>query len=52
MRVVVADACSDAAAALALIVLTLLPAVPYMPGGSKFMRNAPVPLEAIFPHGA
>ena len=23
-----------------------------MPGGSKFMRNAPVPLEAIFPHGA
>ena len=25
--------------------------VPYMPGGSKFMRNAPLPLEAIFPDG-
>ena len=25
--------------------------VPYMPGGSKFMRNSPVPLEAIFPDG-
>jgi hypothetical protein len=22
-----------------------------MPGGSKFMRNAPVPLEAVFPDG-
>ena len=22
-----------------------------MPGGSKFMRNAPLPLEAVFPHG-
>ena len=25
--------------------------VPYMPGGSLFMRNAPPPLEAIFPDG-
>eukprot|EP00591_Stephanopyxis_turris_P003245 CAMPEP_0195510614 /NCGR_PEP_ID=MMETSP0794_2-20130614/3209_1 /TAXON_ID=515487 /ORGANISM="Stephanopyxis turris, Strain CCMP 815" /LENGTH=152 /DNA_ID=CAMNT_0040638067 /DNA_START=53 /DNA_END=511 /DNA_ORIENTATION=+ len=25
--------------------------VPYMPGGSKFMRNAPPPLEAVFPNG-
>jgi hypothetical protein len=24
---------------------------PYMPGSSKFMRNAPPPLEAVFPHG-
>ena len=25
--------------------------VPYMPGGSLFMRNSPVPLEAVFPDG-
>ena len=25
--------------------------IPYMPGGSKFMRNAPPPLEVVFPHG-
>jgi hypothetical protein len=25
--------------------------LPYMPGGSKFMRNAPLPLEAVFPDG-
>ena len=25
--------------------------VPYMPGGSKFMRNPPPPLKAIFPNG-
>ena len=24
---------------------------PYMPGGSKFMRNPPPPLRAIFPDG-
>lgn len=24
---------------------------PYMPGGSKFMRNPPPPLRAIFPEG-
>ncbi len=24
---------------------------PFMPGGSLFMRNSPVPLEAIFPDG-
>jgi NADH dehydrogenase (ubiquinone) 1 beta subcomplex subunit 9 len=25
--------------------------IPYMPGGSKFMRNAPPPLEVCFPDG-
>eukprot|EP00940_MAST-03C_sp_MAST-3C-sp2_P000672 g672.t1 len=25
--------------------------IPYMPGGSKFMRNAPPPLKVVFPHG-
>ena len=25
--------------------------IPYMPGSSKFMRNAPPPLEAVYPHG-
>jgi oligopeptide transport system substrate-binding protein len=25
--------------------------VPYMPGGSKFMRNPPPPLRAVFPQG-
>eukprot|EP00501_MAST-03F_sp_TOSAG23-6_P000848 GSMAST32.ASY1.ANO1.880.1 assembled CDS len=25
--------------------------IPYLPGGSKFMRNAPPPLEACFPDG-
>lgn len=25
--------------------------VPYMPGGSKFMRNPPPPLKAVFPEG-
>ena len=25
--------------------------VPYMPGGSKFMRNPPPPLSLVFPHG-
>jgi NADH dehydrogenase (ubiquinone) 1 beta subcomplex subunit 9 len=25
--------------------------MPYMPGGSLFMRNSPLPLEAIFPDG-
>jgi hypothetical protein len=25
--------------------------VPYMPGGSLFMRNSPPPLNAIFPDG-
>ena len=24
---------------------------PYMPGGSLFMRNSPLPLEAVFPDG-
>lgn len=24
---------------------------PYMPGGSLFMRNSPVPLEALYPDG-
>ena len=24
---------------------------PYMPGGSLFMRNPPIPLEAMFPEG-
>ena len=25
--------------------------MPYMPGGSLFMRNSPLPLEAVFPDG-
>lgn len=25
--------------------------MPYMPGGSMFMRNSPVPLSAVFPDG-
>jgi len=25
--------------------------IPYMPGGSLFMRNSPLPLEAIYPDG-
>jgi len=25
--------------------------VPYMPGGSKFMRNPPVPMSVCFPDG-
>lgn len=25
--------------------------MPYMPGGSLFMRNSPIPLEAVFPDG-
>lgn len=25
--------------------------VPYMPGGSKFMRNPPLPLASVFPDG-
>ena len=29
----------------------LAAAVPYMPGGSKFMRNPPPPLDAVFPDG-
>ena len=24
---------------------------PYMPGGSLFMRNPAIPLEALYPHG-
>ena len=36
---------------LDLLALPSLFAVPYMPGGSKFMRNPPPPLEAVFPDG-
>ena len=25
--------------------------LPWMPGGSKFMRNPPVPLSVVYPHG-
>ena len=25
--------------------------LPWMPGGSMFMRNPPIPLEVVYPHG-